>query len=157
MIPKLVYFLLSIYWKIFKPKTFGARALIINNGKVLLVKHTYLPEWYLPGGGLKVGETFEKALKREIKEELGIAVKNFRPFGTYINTKEGKIDTEKIYLIKENIDTAKMALDNRETRELKFFKLNSLPKNISPGTLRKIQEYKSKKYQLWDFGKIQLW
>ncbi|WBV64349.1 NUDIX domain-containing protein [Legionella pneumophila 130b] len=34
--------------------TLGARAIVTNaEGHVLLVKHTYQPHWYLPGGGVK--------------------------------------------------------------------------------------------------------
>jgi 8-oxo-dGTP diphosphatase len=52
--------------------------IIIQNGKILLVKHEGLgPDgilWSPPGGGLEFGETIENALKREIKEEVGIDV-----------------------------------------------------------------------------------
>lgn len=51
--------------------TLGARAIIINhNNQVLLVKHTYQPHWYIPGGGVKKGESIKAAIIRELKEEL---------------------------------------------------------------------------------------
>ena len=53
-----------------------ACAAIIKDGKILMVCHqtptrTY---WTLPGGGVHAGETFEKAVVREVKEETGLDV-----------------------------------------------------------------------------------
>ncbi|MFW5770317.1 MAG: NUDIX domain-containing protein [Spirochaetota bacterium] len=52
-------------------------AIIIEDEKLLLIahkkgKHTY---WLLPGGGVEYGESLDKALKRELKEELGIDIR----------------------------------------------------------------------------------
>ncbi|MFN3385737.1 MAG: NUDIX domain-containing protein [Candidatus Thermochlorobacter sp.] len=55
-------------------------ALAVQDGKALLVKHRRflsgidLPDesWILPGGGIKVGETLEEAVRREVKEETGL-------------------------------------------------------------------------------------
>ena len=45
----------KLYWKIKKPRTLGVRAMIFDEkkGKLLLVKHTYIDGWFLPGGGVK--------------------------------------------------------------------------------------------------------
>lgn len=53
------------------------RAIIIKDNKILTIKRTK-PEgifWVFPGGGVEKGETNEKALIRECKEELGVDVK----------------------------------------------------------------------------------
>ena len=58
----------------------GVRAIIYKDGKILAVKHkskdTGAPKdwWAIPGGGLDPGESLEDGLRREIHEELGIAV-----------------------------------------------------------------------------------
>lgn len=50
--------------------TLGVRALCFDDaGRIFLVRHTYLPGWYLPGGGVERGETLLMALNKEIREE----------------------------------------------------------------------------------------
>jgi len=54
-----------------------AAAVLIENGRILLVKQevTTTRHWSLPGGKLDIGETLERCLKREMKEETGLDVK----------------------------------------------------------------------------------
>lgn len=56
------------------PRT-GASILVVDNGKVLLVKRGKEPhkgKWSLPGGGQELGETLEDCARRELKEETGL-------------------------------------------------------------------------------------
>jgi 8-oxo-dGTP diphosphatase len=48
-----------------------ARALIEENGKVLLCRGKGLKNWFFPGGHIEEGESAPVALVREIMEELG--------------------------------------------------------------------------------------
>jgi 8-oxo-dGTP diphosphatase len=50
-------------------------AIIVKDGKILLSKQ-FGDKYDLPGGGLDLGESFEDAVIREVKEETGIAVQN---------------------------------------------------------------------------------
>jgi 8-oxo-dGTP diphosphatase len=55
----------------------GVGAVIVDDGKVVLVKRGYEPlkgQWSLPGGGVEIGETLETAVAREILEETGLHV-----------------------------------------------------------------------------------
>jgi ADP-ribose pyrophosphatase YjhB (NUDIX family) len=55
----------------------GVGAVVVSDGKALLVKRAHEPrkgEWSLPGGGVEVGESLHDALRREIREETGLAV-----------------------------------------------------------------------------------
>jgi mutator protein MutT len=61
-----------------KRVTPGVPAIIRNSkGEILLGKRdknslTYPDYWGLPGGLIEYGETVEQAIKRELKEELGV-------------------------------------------------------------------------------------
>ena len=51
-------------------------ALIVNKeGKILLAKsHKWFDKYTLPGGHIELGETMEEALKREVREEVGLDI-----------------------------------------------------------------------------------
>lgn len=54
------------------------RAVIINNGKILLCQPLDKSYYYLPGGHLEKGERLEDSLKRELKEEAGVEIKSMQ-------------------------------------------------------------------------------
>lgn len=54
-------------------------AVITQNHKLLAQKNVKTDEYYLVGGRVRFGESSEEALVREIKEELGVSVSDFKP------------------------------------------------------------------------------
>lgn len=55
----------------------GVGAVVVHEGRVLLVKRRYEPfagRWSLPGGGVELGETLEASVAREMLEETGLEV-----------------------------------------------------------------------------------
>lgn len=54
------------------PTTVGVSALVECGGKIVLVRHSYLPGWHLPGGGVDRGEPPAAAVLREMHEEIGL-------------------------------------------------------------------------------------
>lgn len=63
--------------------TFGAGAVVISEGKVLLIKRRDCEAWALPGGNVEAGETVAQTAIREVKEETGIEIELIRLVGIY--------------------------------------------------------------------------
>lgn len=64
----------------------GVGAIIIENGRVVLVKRAHPPlqaEWSIPGGVLEVGELVREAAIREAREETGLTVEPGELLGVY--------------------------------------------------------------------------
>jgi len=57
---KALYQAARVYWMIFKPLTLGVRVMMLRGDAVLLVKHTYQPNWYFPGGMVERGESLKR-------------------------------------------------------------------------------------------------
>jgi ADP-ribose pyrophosphatase YjhB (NUDIX family) len=64
----------------------GVGALIIDSGRILLVKRGHPPlagEWSIPGGVLELGETLREAAVREAREETCLVVEAIELLGVY--------------------------------------------------------------------------
>ena len=64
----------------------GVGAVIIENGRVVLVKRAQPPiqgQWTIPGGVLEVGERVREAAERETREETGLIVEPRNLLGVY--------------------------------------------------------------------------
>lgn len=59
------------------------RGIILQNKSVLLVTGHGADFYWTPGGGVEPGETTIETLHREIKEELGVVVKRYKPYYSY--------------------------------------------------------------------------
>lgn len=131
------------YWSITKPKTKGARALLIKDDHVFLVKHPYQDKWYIPGGKVKKNESFVTALRRELTEEIGVTCHDLSHFGLYENHFEHKHDQIEIYLSE---DFTHLPKKHFEIEDFGLFPLDQLPEDLSPGTRRRINEYKERNF-----------
>jgi ADP-ribose pyrophosphatase YjhB (NUDIX family) len=133
------------YWWFIRPRTLGVRALVRDDaGRIALVRHTYADHWYLPGGGVKKGESFAAAALREVEEEIGLtgcAVE--RILGVYHSRREYKDDHIVLFVLHAPAAAAIDVRDAREIAETGWFALDALPKDISAATARRIAEYRA--------------
>jgi len=56
---------------VFRP---SAYAIIVNDGKMLLVNTRRTGKYFFPGGAVEIGESLKAALRREVREETGIEI-----------------------------------------------------------------------------------
>lgn len=85
-----------------------ARALIVDNGKILLCKNKKKSSWYFPGGHVELNEKIEDALQRELIEETGHHLRDstFISFSeNFFSDAEGN-HHEILFLFKASIENA---------------------------------------------------
>jgi 8-oxo-dGTP pyrophosphatase MutT (NUDIX family) len=135
---KIIYQILKVYWFLVRPVTLGVRILMVKDAQFLLVKHSYQDEWYLPGGGVKRGETLEQAILREAFEECGARINQIQFLGIFSSFVEYKSDHISLFLSE---DFTLKEVKDHEIEQLSFFSPEQLPNNLSPGSRRKIEAY----------------
>src|SRR5262244_1123901 len=93
---------LHVYWRFARAMTLGVRALVIDaEGRIFLVKDSYVSGWHLPGGGVEAGETMSQALLRELLEEGNIEVTEPpRLYGVYFNNRDSRRDHVALYVVR---------------------------------------------------------
>ncbi len=138
ILARLLHTAARLRWRVTRPITVGVRVILEKERAVLLVKHTYQEQWYLPGGGVGRGETLEHAARREAAEEIGAALGKLRLFGVYTNFYEHKSDHVVIFTCD---DFALTGRTDAEIERFAFFGLDNLPDGVSPGTRRRLQDY----------------
>lgn len=86
--------LFHVYARARRPMTLGVRAAVeAADGRVLMVRHTYIGGWHMPGGGIETGEPAIEALRRELLEEAGIILLSVPAvFAAYSNHQSFKND-----------------------------------------------------------------
>ena len=131
---------LQPYYRQSRGMTLGTRTVVINAaGEILLVRHTYVPGWLLPGGGVERGETIQEAAVREIREEAGvIAGEEPKLLGLYLNDAQFPGDHVACLVLREF--SQERFQPNTEIAEARFFDPASLPDGTTGGTRRRIAE-----------------
>jgi 8-oxo-dGTP diphosphatase len=119
-----------------------AKGLCVHDGKVLLI-HDFTgrsatdpsPEWELPGGGLDFGENFTEALKREVREEMGLEVAWIEDKPTFVWTTKHDVGRgmEWYWICSVFFRFDLVSLDftpTEECREIRFFSKEDLKANF---------------------------
>ncbi len=121
--------------------------LLVKGDKVLLVRRNIEPFqgcWVLPGGHVRYGEKVEEAIKREMKEELGLEVKVRKLLGVYSDPKrDPRYHVVSLaFLLNRNKGEIRL---NEEASEFKYFSLNRLPSKIGFDHHQIINDFKQQK------------
>jgi len=125
-----------------RPMTLGVRAAVFDEqGRVLLLRHTYKPGWQFPGGGVEKGETAAQALAHELRDEAAITLlRTPPPFGIYANHAIFPNDHVLLYVLHPGEYERHPWQPNHEIAEIGFFAPDDLPADTTPGTRRRLRE-----------------
>ena len=123
-----------------RPVTLGVRAIVRDgDGRVLLVRHTYVPGWYLPGGAVDARESVGEALARELVEETNIEIMGTpRLVGVYFN-RRGRSDHVVLFEV-HAFEQKSPKEPDREIAEARFFALEALPDGTTRATRARLDE-----------------
>lgn len=137
---KLKFFLMLRAVGLMRQMTLGARVAVIIDGKVLVVRHTYVGGWHLPGGGVSPGETSAEAGRREVLEETGFAIQGeMKLISLYHSTLYTNRDHVALFVA--NAATPQRAFKpGREIAEIAWLDIDALPDDTSPATRRRLDE-----------------
>ncbi len=134
--------LLRRIFRLTRALTLGVRGMVFDEeGRVLLVRHTYRPGWTLPGGGVEKRDSAESALAHELLDEAGIEV-IARPllFGIYDNRAMLPGDHVLLYVLRPGQYVRHPWRPNAEIAEMGFFAPDNLPPDTGAGTRRRLAE-----------------
>ena len=125
------------------PAVFGVRGIVEDGqGRVLLVRHSYLAGWHFPGGGVDRGEPPEVAVVREMEEEVGLVESTAPEFIA--------LYSQKVFWVTNVVGLYRLRnarIDfkpNLEIREAQFFDLGNLPEGTTDATRRRLAELSGK-------------
>lgn len=137
---RVVVWLMHRVFYLTRGMTVGVRAACFDaKGRVFLVRHTYVPGWYMPGGGMERGETALGALHKELREEGNLVVRGEpQLFHVYHNRNASKRDHVLFYRVE--VEQTAPRLPNMEIAESGFFSLDALPDGVTDATLRRLRE-----------------
>ncbi len=124
--------------------TLGVRGVAIDaDGRVALVRHTYIGGWHLPGGGVERGETAVDAMRREFREEAEIAIEApLRLHGFYRNATAAPRDHVALF-VAPAFRVLKPKAPDREIAECGFFPADAPPDGTTRGTLARLRELRA--------------
>jgi 8-oxo-dGTP pyrophosphatase MutT (NUDIX family) len=122
---------LRVYWWVVRPKKRGVKCVLVRDGQILLVRHTYGDgsRWDVPGGGVKRREEPGEAARREMREELGIDVTDWTYLGELFARIDGRRD--QLWCFTSEIGDHEIELDRAEIAEAGWFRRDRLPERTA--------------------------
>jgi len=128
------------WWLLARPVSVGVLALVVDDaGRILLVEHTYRSGWYLPGGGVRRKEALDDAIRRELREEVGVEpTEPPRLQGIYWNFAEGKSDYVAVFVVER---WSRRPARSIEIAADRFFAPDEFPEDTSPAATRRVAEH----------------
>lgn len=129
------------FWRLSRGTTLGVRGIVVReDGQVILVRHTYVGGWHLPGGGVEKGESARDALAHELRDEAGVVLAGDAPvLGVYANHRKFRGDHVVVCIVRNWSPCTPNA--DGEIAESGWFDPADPPKGTTPATRGRLAEY----------------
>lgn len=130
----------------------GAVVIIVNENKEVLLQQRRFPSgsWGLPGGLMELAESTEETARREVEEETSLRLGKLHLLNVYsgadqyIKAENG----DEFYVVTTAYVThefhGEMKADQSESVQLRFFRLDELPRGTVRSHERMLNEYKER-------------
>jgi len=129
-----------VYSRFARGMTLGVRGVVLNEAReVLLVEHTYIHGWHLPGGGVERGESAEEALARELVEEAGVKITS-PPVLVALHVNRTNFRGDHVALFRIEDWTPCEATSVGEIHQVCWFAPDALPAGVTETTRLRIAE-----------------
>jgi ADP-ribose pyrophosphatase YjhB (NUDIX family) len=122
-------------WFFTRPRLNGVKCVVRSGDEVLLVRHTYgdREQWTLPGGRVRRDEAPEHAAARELNEETGLAIGEWRGLGSLQSFQDFRHDTLHCFGAALDGDLRpELRLDPAEILDAGWFRPDRLPTGAAP-------------------------
>lgn len=134
ILKRIIKYFRPIYWPfvkayflIFSPETRGVRIILTHQGEVLFIKNTYGLKYNFPGGGLGKNEDPELGIRREVKEELGIDLKDIVYLDSVIPDIKYEYRKNTISIFTAELENKNISINSLEVADAQW-----LPKGKQP-------------------------
>jgi ADP-ribose pyrophosphatase YjhB (NUDIX family) len=129
-----------VYFALARGMTMGVRAACFDNeGRLFLVRHSYMPGWYMPGGGVERHETVLQALEKELREEGNLRM-TARPELIHVYLNKAASNRDHVVFYRVTVEQTAPRKGDWEIVECGFFPLDALPEDTSKATIRRLKE-----------------
>jgi ADP-ribose pyrophosphatase YjhB (NUDIX family) len=111
----------------------AAAGAIMQDGKILLVRHSQLKKWQIPGGVHEPGESIQDTVQREITEELGLTLRARDLVAIYSGPKwmieypDGNHIQQLLFFFLMEGRVDQIRLQETEVTAYRFFQLDEIP------------------------------
>lgn len=112
----------------------GSAVIVFNeNNELLLQLRSDTNDWGLPGGGMELGDSFEETAQKELFEETGLIAHELQLLGLasgkeYFYKFPHGDEIYNVTAIFKAVAVTGTLNKNEESKDLKYFPLNELPK-----------------------------
>ena len=136
---------MRLWWRVRRPRTFGVHAIVLSEaGRIILVRHTYVPGWRMPSGGRRESEPPADAILRELREEIGLLSSGpAEPIGAFDHILNHRRDHVDVFLVRDARYRPRRSLEIEAIAE---FPLDALPDDLGASSRRQIAAWRNARF-----------